>query len=114
MDGMWSAEWNPEMKTNLAYTPASRPIGLSRKRRGGAYLRRTAQLRASALCVLLGASLLAAGNPEQFWGIVSVVLPGMRADTSTLPAARYARMVAGSCRTRDGIALQRHGPVPCG
>lgn len=75
------------MKQNdLASTPAPATTGLGRKRRGDAPLRRTARLRAGMLCALLGVTLLAAGNPESFWGMASAVIPGMRPGTPTLPA----------------------------
>ena len=91
--GMWTAERTPMMRSHdLASTPAPRTMGLSRKRRGDAYLRRTARVRAGALCVLLGASLLAAGNPERFWGIVGTLIPETRPDTVALSAPVQLRI----------------------
>ncbi len=90
---MWTAEWNPKMMTHdTTSAPIPRTMGLSRKRRGAAYLRRTARLRAGALCVLLGASLLAAGNPEPLWDIACRLIPGLRPDTEALPAPLQLRI----------------------
>lgn len=76
----------------LASTAQRQTLGLSRKRRGQPYLRRAARLRAAALCALLGVSLMAAGNPEQFWGIVGTLLPATWPDTPTLPATVQLRI----------------------
>jgi tetratricopeptide (TPR) repeat protein len=77
---------------DFSSTTQRQTLGLSRKRRGQPYLRRAARLRAAALCALLGVSLMAAGNPEQFWGIVGALLPGVWPATATLAAPVQIRI----------------------
>jgi len=72
------------------------------------------------LCVLLGASLLAAGNPEKFWGMVSALIPEMQLDTATLSApvqlriadSEYAKGHYAEAARRYTLLITQHPTHP--